>query len=589
MGSMERNKMLILIETILLLLCTDIVYAQQSGDYPIEFRPGSELLSDRYGNNAQEVAALKQLVSHYEDVIFTGNGHLRLVAPIGSNEEANQKEINLSALRAVAVRNLIRKNFRMFTNWNFTFYLDDTRPYNNTIEVCYMPYAIPQSVPSNMYETPYLSTAPPFSDDATTRAHFDKINAIATNPIDVEAKEGEANPEKLLIAIHYRWDKYKLDSLYLSNPDNLHLLDSVLNSRNSKYIDTLTIVAYASPEGDPTYNKRLSERRAQTIKDYIVNKYKMIVSDRIITEARGENWNGLRNFAVRDSALPSRSEVLRIIDSSLPSQQKQAQLTKLDNGVTYYRYIQPNYYRYLRNGASVVITYSPDLPKETVPDLMPEPGIGLLPVRQPKLTADPQPIPIPTLIVRYPVAFRTNLLFDMIGALNIGVEVPVKKHFSFLADFAYSYWRTRKNLYALQTLEGGIEGRYWFGVSEKKKKKNPEWAKPLRGWNVGLYGMYCSRYDIQWKDGYQGDGYWSAGLSVGYATPVARNLTLEFSLAGGYFYTPEYRHYHRPEYDANGKYHLMWQQTGTLGIFTLTKARISLVWVIPDTKKGGKR
>lgn len=370
--------------------------------------------------------------------------------------------------------------------------------------------------------------------------------------------------------------------MYLSNPENLHLLDSILNSDNSRYIDTLTIVSYASPEGHPDYNQRLSERRAKTIKDYIIGRYKAISPERIVTRARGENWQGLRKFVVNDPALPSRDKVLQIIDSSLPDIQKQDFLTKLNGGTTYYRYILPNYYRYLRNGSSVLINYTRTPVAAVIDEPRPMLETRLEPLLVPLFfMTNPQPV------VRYPIALKTNLLFDAVGAPNIGIEVPIGMHFSVVGDFAYAYWRSPKNLYALQTLEGGVEGRYWFGVSDRKKQKNAEWAKPLRGWNVGLYAMYCSRYDVQWIDGYQGDGFWSAGLTAGYATPVGRNLTLEFSLAAGYFYTKEYRHYHQPEYDKNGKYHLMWQQTGSLGTFSLTKARVSLVWLIPNRQKGG--
>lgn len=599
---MRARKLFILIGVIFLLWYSDIAYAQQNSEFPVEFHSGSDVLFDSYGDNVKEIVAVRQLMSRYEDVILSGNGHIRLVAPIGLNEATNPIIINLAALRAAVIRNYLKKSFRMLTNWSFTFYMDTTRAYNNTIEISYIPYAIPADVSSTIYYTneknnlqkvkqalskygklPYLSNAPIFSDATITRAHFDEINAIATKPVNVEAKEGEPNPEKSLIAIHYRWDKDNLDSLYLSNPENLRLLDSILNSENSKYIDTLTIVAYASPEGHPDYNKRLSERRAKTIKDYITANYKAIAPERILTQAWGENWEGLRNLVIRDREFPFRNEVLNIIDSSLSSLQKQSQLTKLNGGVTYYRYILPNYYRYLRNGASVLITYSPDLPMKLIPFVVPEPEPELIPKPEPIIIPAPEPI------VRYPVALKTNLLFDVVGALNIGIEVPVGSHFSVVGDFAYAYWRSSKNLYALQTLEGGVEGRYWFGVNNKRKEKNPEWAKPLRGWNVGIYGMYCSRYDVQWIDGYQGDGFWSAGLTAGYAIPVARNLTFEFSLAAGYFYTPQYRHYHQPEYDADGKYHLMWQETGKFGTFTLTKARISLVWLIGSEKRGGRK
>lgn len=568
-----------------------------------QFRPGSELLNERYGNNSNEISAAKRVIADHKDVILTGNGHIRLVAPIGTNGEEDLAAINLAALRAIAIRDYLKQQFRMLTDWSFTFYLDTTRSANNSIEAYYFPNTIPIDVTSVIHSTdkkgnlsaikealssynqlPYLNNAPAFRDDATARARFDKINALATNPVDVEPTDKVHNTEKMLIAIHYRWDKSNLDTLYLSNPQNLYLLDSILLSVNSKYIDTLTIVAYASPEGNPGYNQRLSERRAKTIKNHIEDHYKTIIPERIVTEARGENWDGLRNFAIRDKNLPSRDEVLNIIDSPLTNSEKQEQLTKLNGGVTYYRYILPNYYRYLRNGASVLISYSPHLPVMVLA-ARPQPKkvvvSGLEPMLFPKVAPKP--------VVRYPIAFRTNLLLDAMGATNIGIEVPIKKHCSLVGDFVYSYWRSSENLYALQTLQGDIEVRYWFGASDRQELKNEEWKKPLRGWYIGAHGTLCTRYDAQWIDGYQGDGFWSAGITAGYSTPVARNLAFEFSLGVGYLFTPEYRHYHKPEYNATGKYHLMWQQTGSFGTFTLTKARVALVWLLRSEKKGGKK
>jgi len=169
----------------------------------------------------------------------------------------------------------------------------------------------------------------------------------------------------------------------------------------------------------------------------------------------------------------------------------------------------------------------------------------------------------------YPVVLKTNLLFDMAGAPNIGVEVSFNKRFSMAVDMAYAYWRIN-NLYALQTIQGGVEVKYWF---------KPELGS-LTGWSAGVYGTYCSRYDVQWRDGYQGDGFRSAGIVAGYSLPVAKRLNLEFAMGGGYFYTPQVRHYLRPE---NG--HLMWEETRyNVGRVSLTKLKVNLVWLFAKKK-----
>ncbi len=77
----------------------------------------------------------------------------------------------------------------------------------------------------------------------------------------------------------------------------------------------------------------------------------------------------------------------------------------------------------------------------------------------------------------------------------------------------------------MQSLQGGIGGKYWFDQRRGQ----------MTGWNVGVYGLYSSRYDIQWQGGYQGDSYVSAGFSGGYSWRIAKRLNIEFALAAGVF------------------------------------------------------
>jgi hypothetical protein len=170
---------------------------------------------------------------------------------------------------------------------------------------------------------------------------------------------------------------------------------------------------------------------------------------------------------------------------------------------------------------------------------------------------------------KFRVALKTNLLFDAVGAPNLGVEVPLGERFSITADMAFARWNIN-NLYALQTFQGGLGAKYWF---DQRKGR-------LTGWSVGAYGMYSGRYDVQWKDGWQGDGFWSTGLGAGYSMPISERLNIELAAAAGFFYTPEARHYHRP---VNG--HLMWHQTRyNVSRFSLTKLQVNLVWLICPPK-----
>lgn len=585
------------------------VYSQsnfQSVD--ICFRQDSDLLIGSYKNNSFSLSEIDKWIKENEGVILTGGGHIMLVSTLPASQRNNSLSINSAAIRASVVRSYIKSRFRMLTNWNFGFYFvdDDTRP--NSVIVSYIPEQLSACIPNDIFYTldkenvvsankildkyngfPYLFLNESDFEYYTKKTSTDSSCLLGgdVNIVEHQPRILDQYYDKLQIAIHYRWDNSKIDSLYLDNLNQLHLLDSILTDFNSQYIDTLTIVAYSSPEGDPLYNLRLSERRANTMREYIIRNYPNVSPDLIFIDARGENWDGVLNFAKNDLNLPSRDMVLEILNADISYKERQQRLVKLDKGTTYYRYILPNYYKYLRSSASILISYTPIKDIEEQVQIKDIEKQEIIEKQEEEVSEILEPIydTICDTIKRYPIALRTNLLFDMVGVFNLGLELPIGNRFSVIGDFAYGYWRSANNLYALQTIEWGLEGRYWFNVSENRKTKNTEWLKPLRGWNIGVYGVYCMRYDVQWIDGYQGDGFWSVGLTAGYATPIARNLSIEFSVGAGYFYTPEYRHYHRPEYNAAGDYHLMWQETGSLGAFSITKARISLVLLLGKKEK----
>ena len=197
------------------------------------------------------------------------------------------------------------------------------------------------------------------------------------------------------------------------------------------------------------------------------------------------------------------------------------------------------------------------------------------PTSAPGAAAEIRPVPEPVAAgsrhnTSSRIALRTNVLLDLVGGANIGVEAPIGKHFSVAADFVHAYTRF-DNRYALQTIQGSVEGRYWF-----KHKSNV-----LTGWNAGVYGTYCSRFDIQWGNGYQGDGYWSAGISVGYAWRLSDNFNLDLSATCGMVWLPEIRYYDKPQ---DG--HLIWTETRYNATrFLPTMVRANFVWLIGAKKK----
>lgn len=560
----------------------------------IDFRHGSEILYGTLLENKPTLASIHSTITEERTQITSGKKHIQLTALIPYNQRGNLAVLNLASIRASVIRKYLKDKYHFLSDSCFTFFISPTDK-DNAIDVKFLPtviddplqndiwYSLSKNYPEKVEYAMSHYKRIPFLDGSelfeTPGMDFDAIDPILDKTI-ITKIEGIVD-EKVSVTIYYRWDKDNLDKTYLNNAETLLQIDSLLTNEDSRYIDSLVIVAYASPEGKPAYNQALSQRRANTIKQYILDNYPKYKESQIVTIARGENWEGFRRMAVADPNLPMKEQVLAIIDNpTIDNAQRQFLIARLDGGRLYKNYILPNYYRYLRLGASLFVIYTPGKPVE----------IDFEPIH----IEIAEPIFIPPIelairidtIRRYPVALRTNLLYDAVGALNIGIELPYgrKKNWSYIADVAYSYWRSPKNRYALQTLEYGLENRYWLGVGEKRKERKPNWGRPLTGWYVGVYGKYWERYDVQWIDGVQGDDSWSAGITAGYSIPLNHSLSFDFGIGAGWVSTSEYRHYHQPEYDKDGNYHLMWQETGTWSGLSLTKLRIALVWIIQTTK-----
>ncbi len=792
-----------------------------SHDPVITFRQGSDILYPDYRSNSVSLGQLETSIAAHISAIAAGEGYIRLVAYVAPEEKNDPEAINSAATRAAVVRTHLRSKFRTIGKNDFAFYISTDIAAANSIRAAYCPGRIPPEASDEIYYT----TAK--DDIAAIRAVFAKYRGIPL--ISAAAVKPQIPDGKAGLAIYYRWDKWALDSLYLSNRTSLRMLDMIIPRSAAVRINTITVAAFASPEGDSLHNRRLSERRAETIRDYIVNRYPWIDPSQVVTQARGENWEGMEDLAANDPNLPSKEKVLGILRSPMDERQKQQAIARLDGGETYYRYILPNYYTYLRVGAMIFTDFKPEDPQIGPPQVCPGPVADTLPIyvdirqpsggtmpgvtphsdgtqqpaggtasggAQPSATGTPsdrtqqqpidgttsggtqpsdkaqptdgtlqsgaqpsggttsegtQPSATGTPSDRtqqqpsdgtpssgtqqqpatgttsggtqpsdktqptdgalqsgtqpsggtqqqpsdgtpssgtqqqpatgttsggtqpsdkaqptdgtlqsgaqpsggttsegtqqqpatgttsggtqpsdktqptdgalqsgtqpsggtqqpsdgttsegsqqsglgqsessasgYRFALKTNLLYDLVGAANLGVEVPIGDRWSVVGDAAFAYWRTGNNLYALQTLEYGVSGRYWLPVSEQRKLRNPEWGKSLRGWNFGVYGRYWQRYDVQAVNGCQGDGSWSAGVTAGYAFPVGRNLSMEAGLGAGYFSTSEYRTYDRPLYDDLGNYHLMWRETGKWRGVSITKLSLSLVWLI-ETGKG---
>lgn len=106
-------------------------------------------------------------------------------------------------------------------------------------------------------------------------------------------------------------------------------IDELTNFIKQGYqIKDIDINAWASPEGEETFNQGLSERRAQTGKRQVIDMFKKMARDKnspvrinnpekalyFNTYANGEDWNGFMQ-AVEASNIPDKRVIMNVVNS----------------------------------------------------------------------------------------------------------------------------------------------------------------------------------------------------------------------------------------------------------------------------------
>ena len=336
---------------------------------------------------------------------------------------------------------------------------------------------------------------------------------------------GAAAQERAEFLFFYPADQTRLDPEYRDNAHQMEKLLEHLSSRERK-IDSVRVYGCASPEGNLEWNQWLASRRGYTAFYYILNHTSVQRSQMQVIAAVGGD------------GLPRRSW-------------RRGWLATL---------------RYSR-----ICVYSSPA-KKPLSALRARPLAGLV---TPSAFAAPLLTPPFRQELKTLVAVRSNLLFDALTAVNLGVSLPLGEHFSLDADLYFPWWHAG-NRFALEYLSLDVEGRYWL---------KPR-GKALTGHFLGLYGQ-VGKGDIQLGRSlcYQSPQFWSAGLRYGYSFPLSAKWNLELSAALG-FARISYVHY-IPADD----WSLLWKDPGNEGVvsyFGPTGVSVSLVRTFWVRRRAGR-
>lgn len=377
------------------------------------------------------------------------------------------------------------------------------------------------------------------------------------------------------VTIYFDLYAQQVDSKYPGNNKALSLIDSLFtNLENVEYLDSITLASPAMKNRRADYNIRLARERSEAVKAFLQRRYPNINVSKIRTDERIEFWSVLRKLIIADPAVPGQEEVVALMDyHQLNPLKLHTSLQQLDAGIPY-RYISERLLpKMRRTDITISLSYLPEA-IETEPITEPLPTLAKETEKSiaPMVTEVIAPVNEKETDEEAVLALKNNLLYDLVLAPNIEVEIPLGKRWSVNAEYKCPWWSNNSKEFCYQLLSGGIEGRYWLGNRKTRSR--------LTGHFLGMYAE-GGIYDFQFKgDGYQGEYYAAGGLTYGYSLRVARQLAFEFSLGIGYL-TTEYQKY--TPYEGS----LVWMSTGRYNFIGPTKAKISLVWLI--TKGRAKR
>lgn len=368
--------------------------------------------------------------------------------------------------------------------------------------------------------------------------------------------------------IHFRFDDYRIDAAYMENAGSLANLDSLLQRLDVSSVDSVVVIAGASPEGVYEHNLYLAGKRVQSVEAYLVGSHPEW-NEKILCRSLGENWPALRICLLQDKSLSEemRQKVLAVLDADVNVGTKKWRLQQLD----VYPFLYEKYYRRLRH-AAVCLVYRRQtemLPagplaslEVTSADSSEWPGVSADSSELSGASADSSGLVLSELRIpqravqswresREIFYLSSNLLCPL---ANVGVDVALGNTWSMGLGYSYPWlWRAADHKHCFQLLSWAVDAHYWFGAERPRNSRSSHASRAsrtsrnsrscrsyedrLEGHSVGMsasFGYYDFERNYQ---GWQGE-FAALAADYRYAWPIFDDrLHLQFSLSFAYLYS----------------------------------------------------
>ena len=168
----------------------------------------------------------------------------------------------------------------------------------------------------------------------------------APGPVIVEfVKKEIEKKEEGFAQLRYPVNGYTIDPALFNNRQQLQdmtdLIRKIMSDTLAK-VNRIVITGICSPDGSWVYNENLANKRAESVRNYLVEK-ENIDNNLLDVKYIAEDWNGLKKL-IEESDLANKQKMLDIIDQVSNPDQREAALRQLPQ----FSYIKQNFYPKLR-------------------------------------------------------------------------------------------------------------------------------------------------------------------------------------------------------------------------------------------------
>lgn len=328
---------------------------------------------------------------------------------------------------------------------------------------------------------------------------------------------------------------------------------SDMHADSTARLNSIDIVAYASPEGSFTLNRKLARKRAENISAYLRDNMPFLSGSLFNVQPKGIDWNGLAAM-VEASDMRYRSEVLNILRNVPETTYRNGKLVDsrlkrlMDlRGGRPYNYMLTHFFPELRAAGAYVVCDFVRIAQPAIPINEPNEANGANEANE--ANEVDAAIPVATELPERDYdrwAIKSNALYLAAGVTNIGGEYAFHRHWSVDLPLVYSPY-TLARTYRMRFLYIQPEARYWLD-------------RPMKGHFFGVH-LHAGVFNVSLdnKNRYQSEkGFHGAGISYGYAMPLSRRWSMEFTVGVGYAFTKYCTYYNVPNgirYEKDLPYH----------------------------------